>query len=218
MPYRYLTWSLLEFHLRTQNLCIAKTPFVPLDKSKHKAVPWMTETSFSIVHSCRTLNWRPNLQVIICLTYDSRDCPNSAAIATLGFQLSLLSHISPSFPRYAPFFFFSSLSKLYLCVFWFWRDCSFRPWYSEASIPFDIHSLNINITMSEPIIYRTPPLAGRPPFATDEPDSIYAQSSSPTRRVRQQASPSPNSRTSAYNMYVTDVHAMPSSIPTHVMY
>lgn len=70
--------------------------------------------------------------------------------------------------------------------------------------------------MSEPIIYRTPPLAGRPPYATDEPDSVYAQPSSPTRRIRQQA-PSPNARTSAYNMYVTNVHAILSSVPTHVM-
>ncbi|KAF5369577.1 hypothetical protein D9758_002486 [Tetrapyrgos nigripes] len=43
-------------------------------------------------------------------------------------------------------------------------------------------------------------LAGRPPFATDEPDSFY-QTPNPQRRVRQAPPPDPNSRTSAYNHY-----------------
>ncbi|KAI0820418.1 hypothetical protein BC628DRAFT_856906 [Trametes gibbosa] len=56
--------------------------------------------------------------------------------------------------------------------------------------------------MAQPIIYSTPPLAGRPPFATDEPDYIYDQHQpEQTRRLRQQPPADPNARTSAYNMY-----------------
>ncbi|KAI9443258.1 hypothetical protein H4582DRAFT_1923514 [Lactarius indigo] len=44
------------------------------------------------------------------------------------------------------------------------------------------------------------PLAGRPPFATDEPDSVYA-SSQPQARYRQPPKDDPNARTSAYNHY-----------------
>ncbi|KAI8978841.1 hypothetical protein BD414DRAFT_494569 [Trametes punicea] len=56
--------------------------------------------------------------------------------------------------------------------------------------------------MAQPIIYSTPPLAGRPPFATDEPDSIYDQRQpQQTRRMRQQPPVDPNARTSAYNVY-----------------
>ncbi|EED82364.1 predicted protein [Postia placenta Mad-698-R] len=53
--------------------------------------------------------------------------------------------------------------------------------------------------MAQPVIYRTP-LAGRPPFATDEPDSVYQQQPSPTRRIRQPPPPNPNERSSAYNI------------------
>lgn len=49
---------------------------------------------------------------------------------------------------------------------------------------------------------KNPPLAGRPPFATDEPDSVYESSPGPQRRVRMQAPPDPNGRTSAYDVYV----------------
>ncbi|KAF9046204.1 hypothetical protein BJ165DRAFT_1134679 [Panaeolus papilionaceus] len=46
------------------------------------------------------------------------------------------------------------------------------------------------------------PLAGKPPFATDEPDSYYeSSSSSPQRRVRPPPPDNPNKRTSAYNVY-----------------
>ncbi|KAL0575302.1 hypothetical protein V5O48_006679, partial [Marasmius crinis-equi] len=45
-----------------------------------------------------------------------------------------------------------------------------------------------------------PPLAGRPPFATDEPDSIY-ETPSPQRRYRQPKPSNPNDRTSAYDTY-----------------
>ncbi|CCL98414.1 uncharacterized protein FIBRA_00411 [Fibroporia radiculosa] len=55
--------------------------------------------------------------------------------------------------------------------------------------------------MAQPVIYRTPPLAGRPPYATDEPDSVYQQHPTETRRIRQQPPSNPNDRTSAYNMY-----------------
>ncbi|KAI0632485.1 hypothetical protein C8Q77DRAFT_1125941 [Trametes polyzona] len=56
--------------------------------------------------------------------------------------------------------------------------------------------------MAQPIIYSTPPLAGRPPFATDEPESVYEQRQpEQTRRLRQPAPADPNARTSAYNMY-----------------
>ncbi|KIL59061.1 hypothetical protein M378DRAFT_193902 [Amanita muscaria Koide BX008] len=44
------------------------------------------------------------------------------------------------------------------------------------------------------------PLAGRPPYATDEPDSIY-ETPQPTRRIRQQPSEDPNKRTTAYDVY-----------------
>jgi len=44
------------------------------------------------------------------------------------------------------------------------------------------------------------PLAGRPPFATDEPDSVYA-TSQPQARYRQPPKHDPNARTSAYNHY-----------------
>ncbi|KAI0771141.1 hypothetical protein BD413DRAFT_604494 [Trametes elegans] len=56
--------------------------------------------------------------------------------------------------------------------------------------------------MAQPIIYSTPPLAGKPPFATDEPDSVYDQHQhNQTRRMRQQPPANPNDRTSAYNVY-----------------
>jgi len=45
-----------------------------------------------------------------------------------------------------------------------------------------------------------PPLAGRPPFATDEPDSTY-QDPTPQRRLRQKPPTDPNSRSSAYDVY-----------------
>ncbi|KAG6888732.1 hypothetical protein C0995_006384 [Termitomyces sp. Mi166 len=54
------------------------------------------------------------------------------------------------------------------------------------------------------------PLAGRPPYATDEPDSFYESAPAPHRRLRQPAPPNPNDRTSAYdvyNNYLSDDHA-----------
>ncbi|KAG2342149.1 hypothetical protein BDR05DRAFT_367058 [Suillus weaverae] len=48
---------------------------------------------------------------------------------------------------------------------------------------------------------RRPPLAGKPPFATDDPDELFDQPPPSTRRVRKPADPNPNDRTSAYNMY-----------------
>lgn len=57
--------------------------------------------------------------------------------------------------------------------------------------------------MAQETIYQTPPLAGRPPFATDD-DSVYNnQQQAPTKRMRQPPPPDPNARTSAYNVYVT---------------
>ncbi|KAG6820627.1 hypothetical protein H0H93_014230 [Arthromyces matolae] len=48
------------------------------------------------------------------------------------------------------------------------------------------------------------PLAGKPPYATDEPDSFYEQSNSaPQRRLRQPSPSNPNDRSSAYNVYNT---------------
>ncbi|KAI0712608.1 hypothetical protein C8Q76DRAFT_735352 [Earliella scabrosa] len=56
--------------------------------------------------------------------------------------------------------------------------------------------------MAQAVIYSTAPLAGRPPFATDYPDSYYEQRQTEhTRRIRQSPPPDPNARTSAYNMY-----------------
>ena len=49
------------------------------------------------------------------------------------------------------------------------------------------------------------PLAGKPPFATDEPESFYESGPHPQRRLRQPSHPSPNQRTSAYNLYVQRV-------------
>ncbi|KAG8693228.1 hypothetical protein FRC08_009251 [Ceratobasidium sp. 394] len=48
---------------------------------------------------------------------------------------------------------------------------------------------------------RSAPLAGRPPYATDDDDSVFENSPAPTRtRVRQPVD-NPNDRTSAYNTY-----------------
>ncbi|EMD31411.1 hypothetical protein CERSUDRAFT_119792 [Gelatoporia subvermispora B] len=55
--------------------------------------------------------------------------------------------------------------------------------------------------MAQPITYRNPPLAGRPPYATDETDSIYDQPSIPAPAYRQPPRQDPNARTSAYNLY-----------------
>ncbi|KZT64631.1 hypothetical protein DAEQUDRAFT_732405 [Daedalea quercina L-15889] len=55
--------------------------------------------------------------------------------------------------------------------------------------------------MAQPVIYSTPPIAGRPPYATDEPDSVYQQQPQQTRRIRQPPPENLNDRTSAYNMY-----------------
>ncbi|OCH91918.1 hypothetical protein OBBRIDRAFT_487742 [Obba rivulosa] len=55
--------------------------------------------------------------------------------------------------------------------------------------------------MAQPIIYRNPPLAGRPPYATDEPDSIYDLPASAAPQYRQPPRQDPNARTSAYNVY-----------------
>lgn len=46
-----------------------------------------------------------------------------------------------------------------------------------------------------------PSLTGKPPFATDEPDSFYESAPQPQRRLRQPPPPDPNERTSAYNLY-----------------
>ncbi|KAG2065308.1 hypothetical protein BDR04DRAFT_1108648 [Suillus decipiens] len=48
---------------------------------------------------------------------------------------------------------------------------------------------------------RRPPLAGKPPFATDDPDELFDQPPPSKRRVRKPADPNPNDRSSAYNMY-----------------
>ncbi|KAJ3838025.1 hypothetical protein F5878DRAFT_189626 [Lentinula raphanica] len=46
----------------------------------------------------------------------------------------------------------------------------------------------------------------RPPFGTDEPESIYETPNHPQRRIRQPAPVDPNSRTSAYNLYDNYLH------------
>ncbi|KAH9841858.1 uncharacterized protein C8Q71DRAFT_700341 [Rhodofomes roseus] len=56
--------------------------------------------------------------------------------------------------------------------------------------------------MAQPVIYSTPPLAGRPPYATDEPDSVYQQQPQQTRRIRQPPPENPNDRSSAYNIMI----------------
>lgn len=48
---------------------------------------------------------------------------------------------------------------------------------------------------------RRPPLAGKPPFATDDPDELFDQPPPSKRRARKPAESNPNDRTSAYNMY-----------------
>ncbi|KAF8478200.1 hypothetical protein DFH94DRAFT_754356 [Russula ochroleuca] len=59
-------------------------------------------------------------------------------------------------------------------------------------------------------------LAGRPPFATDIPDSVYAQSQ-PQARYRQPPKDDPNARTSAYNHYDAYLNGGNGhSHPTHV--
>ncbi|KAI0051111.1 hypothetical protein FA95DRAFT_1535228 [Auriscalpium vulgare] len=54
--------------------------------------------------------------------------------------------------------------------------------------------------MALPAYQARPPLAGKPPFATDEPDSIFADPK-PQRRYQHQPKQDPNARTSAYNHY-----------------
>ena len=47
-----------------------------------------------------------------------------------------------------------------------------------------------------------PPLAGKPPYATDEPDSVFGPPQQPQRRMLQPAPEDPNNRTSAYDVWV----------------
>jgi len=49
---------------------------------------------------------------------------------------------------------------------------------------------------------RVPPLAGRPPFATDEPDNIYQDREAPRRRVQQSNQQNNTARDSTYQAYV----------------
>ncbi|KAJ7432777.1 hypothetical protein B0H11DRAFT_787769 [Mycena galericulata] len=55
------------------------------------------------------------------------------------------------------------------------------------------------------------PLAGRPPFATDEPETFYQSSPQPRPRVPQQ--PAPEKRTSAYDVY--DSYLKPGEAPAN---
>ena len=94
--------------------------------------------------------------------------------------------------------FFSPLSGLLTADSQSW---SFRGIHSLSTPLFLLVSRRPATSMSQPVIYRTPPLAGRPPFATNEPDSAYDQRQpDQTRRLRQPAPANPNDRTSAYNM------------------
>ncbi|TEB20920.1 hypothetical protein FA13DRAFT_1800523 [Coprinellus micaceus] len=58
-----------------------------------------------------------------------------------------------------------------------------------------------------------PPLAGRPPFATDEPDAYYddKDAAAPMRRAPPPKPDNPNKRTSAYDVYDTYLTANGSS-------
>ncbi|TEB40227.1 hypothetical protein FA13DRAFT_1784818 [Coprinellus micaceus] len=58
-----------------------------------------------------------------------------------------------------------------------------------------------------------PPLAGRPPFATDEPDAYYddKDAAAPRRRAPPPKPDNPNKRTSAYDVYDTYLTANGSS-------
>ena len=58
-------------------------------------------------------------------------------------------------------------------------------------------------------------LAPKPPFATDKPDSYYAQ---PQPRLRQPPPPDPNQRTSAYNLYVPGVDEICASFMTFISF
>jgi len=49
---------------------------------------------------------------------------------------------------------------------------------------------------------RAPPLAGRPPFATDEPDDIYQDRQASRRLVQQPSQQNNTARDSAYQAYV----------------
>lgn len=74
--------------------------------------------------------------------------------------------------------------------------------------------------MAQPIYYPNPPLAGRPPFATDEPDSVYAQARQPQTWMRE-PQVDPNARSSAYNQYVstsTRLHAVADPAPLKKSY
>lgn len=86
-----------------------------------------------------------------------------------------------------PFIFLTLISTPHHIVFY---------WHQLFSRTDPVYSF-----MANPSVKQTPPLAGRPPFATDEPDSVYENSpSQQTRRMRQ---PKPEERpTSAYNVWV----------------
>jgi hypothetical protein len=49
---------------------------------------------------------------------------------------------------------------------------------------------------------RAPRLAGRPPFATDEPDDIFQDRQVPLRRVQQPNHQNSTTRDSSYQAYV----------------
>ena len=58
-----------------------------------------------------------------------------------------------------------------------------------------------------------PPLAGRPPFATDEPDSVYEdpEAIAPRRRQRQ-LRPQDNRPDSSYDVYVLHTYLSPQAL------
>jgi hypothetical protein len=49
---------------------------------------------------------------------------------------------------------------------------------------------------------RAPPLAGRPPFATDEPDDIYEDRQAPRRQIQHANQQNTPARDTTYQAYV----------------
>lgn len=73
-------------------------------------------------------------------------------------------------------------------------SCFFFSSLHTPSSSLFVHSYS----MANNISKTTPPLAGRPPFATDEPDSVYANSPSTQTRQLRQPRPQDNRPDSTY--------------------
>jgi hypothetical protein len=102
--------------------------------------------------------------------------------------------------------------------FWIWAEIRIKiglfPWSADIihlSQPLDATCLGQSLLtlpfffICSFVLFTMVSLTGKPPFATDEPDSFYESATRPQGRLRQPPPPDPNQRTSAYNLYVSSV-------------